>query len=107
MADSIEQRIGRMWPNEDAQEILDLLNQYSGRGSGFVKLAILKLCEGDKSRLPELLETAQRDYRDVIAAAENPRMFKLTAAERKSMPARKLEQLKRQDKREYKRWLKS
>ena len=107
MADSIEKRIGRMWPNEDPQEILDLLNQYTGRGSGQVKLAILKLCEGDKERLPELLKTAQRDYRDVVAAAENPRMFKLRAAERKEMPGRKLEALKRRDKREYKKWLRS
>jgi len=105
VADSIEKRVGRMWPEKDPQEILDLLNQYTGRGSGLVKLAILKLCEGDEERLPDLLKTAQRDYRDVIAAAENPRVFALTAAERKAMPARKLEALKRKDKREYKRWL--
>ena len=105
MADSIEQRIGRMWPNEDPQEILDLLNEYTGRWRGRVLLAILKLSEGHKERLPDLVKTAQRDDRDVIAAAENPRAFKLSAAERKGMPAWKLERLKRRDKREYKRWL--
>ena len=41
----------------------------------------------------------------MIAAAENPRLFRLSAAERKAMPPRKLEALKRKDRREYQRWL--
>jgi hypothetical protein len=95
-----------MWPNDAPQEVWDLLSQYTGRGFGRVHLAILKLCEGDKARIPELVKTAQRDYRDVLAAAENPEEFALTAEQRKSLPPRKLEAIRRRDRRQYRRWMK-
>lgn len=38
-----------------------------------VRLAILKLANGDLDRLLDATQTAIRDYRDVLAAAEYPR----------------------------------
>lgn len=42
-----------------------------------VRLAVLKLAGGDMQRLADHIEVANRDWRDVIAAAEYPAAFRL------------------------------
>jgi len=57
-----------------ALSILDeFAKQSPGEPSARVRLAILKLANGDLDRLTDATKTAIEDYRDVLAAAEYPR----------------------------------
>jgi hypothetical protein len=47
--------------------------QWDGAPSARIRLAILKVAAGDRSRLRESVQDAIEDYRDVLAAAEYPR----------------------------------
>jgi hypothetical protein len=62
-----------------------------------VKLAILKLAQGDLARLEEFTKVASTDYRDVLAWAEYPAYFKAPKPERDAAIERDWSQ--------YVRWL--
>lgn len=68
-------------------------------------LAILKLSFGDLDRLGSWLETAQRDYRDVLAAAEYPEFFELGFAGIDRLTPEAREAVKQRDRQQYTNWL--
>ena len=102
-------KIRQYWPDEDPLVILDLLNQYgteeSERGRTRVHLAILKLSEGELSKLPKLIDMAKRDYRDVIAYAEYPEHMKLGFLKMRELSPEQQKALKKQDAKQYAEWL--
>lgn len=55
-----------------ADHVHELLLEYDGPEADRVRLDIIKLADGDMSRIPGLLKDAASDYRDVIAWAEQP-----------------------------------
>ena len=61
---------------EQFDAVVTVLNQYGiekrERGQVRVHVAALKLANGSPEKLKRAIETAKRDYRDVIAAAEYP-----------------------------------
>jgi hypothetical protein len=103
-------KVRRYWPDEDPAEIIAILNQYGGSGEPGrtrVQLAILKLAEGQKERLPELVQMAKRDYRDVLAYAEYPEQIKTDVADLMAMSKEERKALRQRDKEQYRKWLKS
>ena len=68
-----------------------------------VRLAALKLARGDEKQLRYYLESAKRDYRDVVGPAEYPGdmksrfQSKLTAEER--------DRISQSDSKQYQAWL--
>jgi hypothetical protein len=70
------ERVARREFPVDAARILELLGEYGAkdwhREIDRVRLAVLKLAAGSIDRLRTALETANADYRDVLAAAEYP-----------------------------------
>ncbi len=73
-----------------------------------VRLAILKLSQGQLERLPDLVAHAKRDYRDVLMWAEYPEEGRsawvltprMTAEQKKELAA-----IRTRDRAQYERWL--
>ena len=72
----VELLIARLVPPDDREVVANLLAVYGRqpyeREPVRVRVALLKLSEGNVDRLRTLLADAQRDYRDVLAWAEYP-----------------------------------
>lgn len=73
--------IGRVYPERDSKEILAMLDRYGDdpghREKERVHLAILKLCDEEAREDPSVyVSAACEDYRDVLAWAEAPNIFK-------------------------------
>jgi hypothetical protein len=111
----VREKIAQTWPDVDPQEILDILDEYGvenhERGRARVHLAILKLSEGNRDRLAELVRMAKRDYRDVLAYAEYPEEMKRGLCPRlgfvgmKQLPAEEVKALRQRDRKQYLEWL--
>ena len=75
------EKIRQIYPAQDAEVVLALLDRYGGevhhRERPRVQMAILKLCD-EEARLDPTpyVEAACADYRDVLAWAESPNLFK-------------------------------
>lgn len=67
---TLRHAIASSFPNEDAQTVMDLLNEYGTeafeRERSRVQMAILELAEGDTDKLLKLIQSAKNDYRDVL-----------------------------------------
>jgi hypothetical protein len=111
LATSVLRKIQRYWPDENPQVILDILNAYGTaemeRGRTRVHLAILKLSDGQKERLPELVAMAKRDYRDVIAYAEYPEQMKMGFIKMRQLSTNERKALKKRDVKQYADWMKN
>ena len=66
----------RDFGKEGQTEALAVLDECPGESCPRVRLAILKLANGDMNILKENVVTATRDFRDVLAFAEYPRWSK-------------------------------
>jgi hypothetical protein len=79
-AADVERIVRRDFPADRTAEVLAMLDEYGQetwhRESHRVRLAALKLAAGDIKRLRYEIESAKRDYRDVLGPAEYPGYFK-------------------------------
>ena len=65
--------LSKYYPDDsDRDTAEDVLSQYAKQEVFRVRLAVLKLAEGDLDKLERNTMLAQQDYRDVLAAAEYP-----------------------------------
>lgn len=107
--DKILDKVARYWPDVDPREIMSILDECgavsSERGRARVQLAILKLSEGQRDQLPELVRMAKRDYRDVLAYAEYPEQMRLGFVGMSKLSPNELEAIKRRDRKQYRKWL--
>ena len=75
----LRQKVVEQFPEEDPGKILAELNEYestSATGRLRVRLAILKLSQGNVDKLREYVAVARTDYRDVLFWAETPEQAK-------------------------------
>lgn len=102
-------KINQTWPDEAPADILRILDQYgekqSEQGGARVQLAIIKVSEGNLERLPELVELAQRDYRDLLAWAEYPEEMRLSIQALKALSREEIRAIRQRDREQYMRWL--
>jgi hypothetical protein len=107
--EKVLEKIKQCWPDEDTKEILVILDRYgkeSGeRGRARVQLAIIKLSDGKKERLEELVRSAKRDYRDVLAYAEYPEEMRLGFVGIKGLSADEAKATRQRDRAQYLEWL--
>src|SRR5580704_10566863 len=72
----VERVVRRDFPNDQCAEIMSLLDDCGKnnglRGGPRVQLAALKLAKGSMEKLGPLVESARRDYRNVLLWAEYP-----------------------------------
>lgn len=70
-----------------------------------VRLAILKLANGDIDSLKRFIETAKRDYRDVLAYAEYPEYMQHSPANIAESKPEAVQKIIDEDWRQYQDWL--
>lgn len=106
---NILRKIKNYWPDEDPLAILDILNAYGTgemeRGKTRVHLAILKCSDGHLDRLSDLVATAKRDWRDIVAFAEYPEQMKLGFVAMRELTPAQRKALKKRDAKQYAEWL--
>jgi len=79
----LQQVIKHDYPESQHDIVVDVLGWYGDqdyqREHDRVRLAALKIADGDLEQLKQAVNTARRDYRDILAWAESPnemdRMF--------------------------------
>ena len=105
----VREKIARYWPDEDPEAIMSVLNEYGIESwEGWrtrVYLAILKLSEGDKDRLPGLVKMAKADYRDVLAYAEYPEEMRTDVLEFRKLSREEAQAIRQRDREQYLAWL--
>ena len=105
----VRAKITKYWPDVDPQEVLNILDEYGVEsyetGQPRVHLAILKLCEGQREKLPKLVEMAKRDYRDVLAFAEYPEQMKKGFIEMDELSEEEAQAVRKRDTEQYLKWL--
>jgi len=81
LPESVQEKVRQEFAEDCREEIIALLSTYGEeeyqREQERVLLCILKLSAGDKNQVKELVERAEKDYRDIIFWAENPVEAKL------------------------------
>jgi glyoxylase I family protein len=91
MKDPLESAIRASFPQERWAHVEALLAGYGTepheREVERVRLAILKISEGDERKVEEHVATAKKDYRDVLFWADQPEQAKLGPAGRKNATA--------------------
>jgi hypothetical protein len=110
----VTRRLKQMWPDPTVRErVRSQLMTYGQERfenePDRVRLAILKLSEGDEARIARFVRDAKTDYRDVLMWAEYPREGAAlwTAKSRLSTEEeQKLAALRAEDRREYEEWRK-
>lgn len=106
MAD-VERVVRRDFGPSGTEEVVAILDGFRGgseSGAARVRLAILKLSEGDLDLVGSYAEMARRDFRDVLLNAEYPRYADLTW-EKGEPPAHVARRAIEEDWAEYQRWL--
>jgi hypothetical protein len=104
------QKVEALFPAERRDAVLDALDRYAGdapEGRARVQLAILKASNGDHEQLREWVDVAQRDFRDVLAAAEYPGQMALGFTGMSALPATERDRIVRQDREQWLAWLAS
>lgn len=71
-AQHVTDRVKKDFRPEDVDEALAILDQYgkdkTDEWPDFMRLAILRLANGNIKKLPGLVQTAKYDYRDILGA---------------------------------------
>lgn len=109
----VKRKVEAAWPGEEERRrAIDLLQQYDGydsrAGQTRVHLAMLKEADGSLDQLALALEMANRDFRDVVAAAEYPEAMRTTRLNKASLSSSEqaeLRAIQQRDREQYKRWL--
>ena len=112
---AVEWRVEKMWPREeDRRRVREELLRYGREsyesGSERVRLAILKISGDDVEAVRVNVDTAKRDYRDVLVWAEYPGQWKAEWSRRPDLsPAdqERLAEIRRLDREQYEAWLRS
>jgi DNA repair photolyase len=104
----LARKLESLFPNPSRRaEAVRILRQYGAelheREADRVRLAILKLAGKKLERIRKAVETAKKDYRDILAYAEYPNQmvhdsWKLTAAQNQALVD--------SDREQYERWKK-
>ena len=99
----VSEKIKQIFPDLDAEELLRRFEALDNPEKYRVALAILKLSQEDDKDSPEdFIESASRDYRDVLMWAEYPHEMNLDSWKE---PASKVKKVKKTDRKQYLDWL--
>jgi hypothetical protein len=91
--------------NPESKALFIELLSYDGNEPERVRMAILKLSDGDPDRLLHNIQVARSDYRDVLAWAEYPEQMDTGASHFNSEPDQ-INAIMQRDREQYDQWLK-
>ncbi len=104
----VERIVMRDYPQDKYDEVMLILNSYGTdnweREPHRVRLAILKLANGNIEELRRFLEWAKCDYRDVISPAEYPLATKKWG-KIETLTEEEIESIYKRDWEQYEKWL--
>lgn len=73
-AEQMMDRVKKDFQFEDVAEALGILDQYGDdereESPEFMRLAVLRLANGNKQKLPGLIRTAKWDYRNILGEVQ-------------------------------------
>ena len=108
--DMVRAKVVQHWPQVKPEEVMSILDQYGVESYEMecarVQLGILKLSEGQRERLPELVKSAKIDYRDLLAYAEYPEEMMLGGVKQRALSPEELRAIRQRDRNQYLQWLK-
>ena len=115
LSSAVERRVERQWPREeDRRRVREALSSYGResyeREADRVRLAILKISDGDVESVLTNVTTAKRDFRDVLLWAEYPGEARATwswRADLLQVDRDRLAEIRRIDREQYEAWLRS
>ncbi len=103
----VERIVRRDFAPHEASTVLEALSEYGRqewhRDAPRVRVAILKLADGNLSRLRSAVKTSIRDARDVLSHAEHPR-YVAEISEAETDP-KKIAMVTESDSGQYRAWL--
>ena len=106
--DDVERVVCRDFTADEYATVTAMLNEYGTekwhREPTRVRLAALKVANGSVQKLRACVESAKRDYRDALAAAEFPAYFKIGFRVRE-LPEKERRRIIGDDWRQYEEWL--
>jgi hypothetical protein len=111
-AGDVERIVKREFPGEEFATVMATLNEYVPRNNDNpipVRLAALRLANGSVPRLRAEIESAKRDYRDVILPAIYPSYSKIGGIlrqEGRSPSERERRKIAESERQQYEDWLK-
>lgn len=105
----VEARARMEFPGAELADVLAVLYQYGREPHEGevhrVHMALLKLSHGRMDLLVSAVKLANRDYRDVLAAAEYPAEMALRPLAADRSNAKEISQARRADREQYREWL--
>jgi len=108
-AADIERVVRRDFPEAQVADVLAMLAEYGTeiwhKERERVRLAALKLANGDVGKLRSTIDRAKLDYRDVLAPAEYPK-FMQEGMRFRRLRSRDREVIYTDDWQQYERWFK-
>ncbi len=107
--DKVGRLVARDYPDDVAGRVFSMLEAYGAKSHQLecdrVRVAVLRLANGDLLELQRQLAVAASDFRDVIAAAEYPSQMKLGFVSMERLAPEKRQEFRERDWREYSDWL--
>ncbi len=103
----LEKLIRRDYPEsyEIVKQKLNLIKSDSLKGQNRLSAAVLKVTNGNLSKIDSYIEMCNFDYRDVISQAEYPRISKIGFVGMKEIESSKLKEYYLKDWLEYTNWI--
>lgn len=95
---TVATKINAIFPEEQLEPALRILEAYPGRAGTRLQLAMLKNSSGDLDKLADQVRLAEIDYRDVLALAEYPRQLQTAAGD-------VTDEMQKADRQDYESWL--
>ncbi len=107
--EDIDRIVRRDFPESHYDAVLEILHEYGSekwhRDGWRVKAAVLKIANGKLHELRIAMDTAKRDYRDVLLAAEYPEYGRQTLYSARAFGRAEPDQVIDRDWDQYKAWL--
>lgn len=100
----VERVVRRDYPSEQFADVMTLLDECGTKEGPRVQLAALKLAKGSVGKLQPLVESAERDYRDILVWAEYPDYHKIGFRIRE-LPIKERHRIIDSDWNQYEGWL--
>jgi len=118
LTELVHRKICQLFSGKDQSEAILTLEKQCGRGLPFhesaaprdlerVRLAVLKLSDGNLSELRKHVDVARIDWRDVLVFAEQPEAFKMGLVEYSDLAPAKKAEIDARDRQQYDLWLRN
>jgi hypothetical protein len=116
LTELVHRKVCQLFSEEEQPETILLLEKQCGRGLPFyesagprdlerVRLAVLKLSDGNLSELRKQVDLAKRDWRDVLVFAEQPEAFEMGFVDYSHLAPAKRAEIDARDRQQYDSWL--